>query len=98
MQWYLAKDTMIKLSCRESWLECDFTAEGKTEGEVSKIISEHAINVHKMSAEDIYENDISTAFLCQSIGRMTSTYNDKKTSLIAYMSKVFERKPDSIFS
>jgi predicted small metal-binding protein len=69
---------MIKLSCRESGLECDFTAEGKTEGEALKVISEHAINVHRMRAEDIYENDISTAFLCHAIGKMTSTYNDEK--------------------
>ena len=69
---------MIKLSCRESGLGCDFTAEGKTEGEALKIISEHAINVHSMRAEDIYEGDISTAFLCQAIGKMTSIYNDKK--------------------
>ena len=78
MQGYLAKDIMIKLSCKESGLECDFTAEGKTEGEALKIISEHAINVHKMRAEDIYEHDISTAFLCQAIGQMTSNYNDEK--------------------
>ncbi|HYO06942.1 MAG TPA: hypothetical protein VER14_08155 [Phototrophicaceae bacterium] len=43
-----------------------------------KIISEHAIIVHKMRAEDIYENDIPKAFLCQSICKMTSTYNDEK--------------------
>jgi predicted small metal-binding protein len=78
MQWYLAKDIMIKLSCRELGLECDFTAEGKTEGEALKIVSEHAISVHNMKSEDIYEDDISTAFLCQAIGKMTSTYNDEK--------------------
>lgn len=69
---------MVKLSCRESGLECDFTAEGKTEGEVLKIISEHAINAHNMMADDIYEADISTAFLCQSMGKMTSTYSGEK--------------------
>jgi len=69
---------MIKLSCRESGLECEFTAEGKTEDEALKIISEHAINVHNMRAEDIYEEDISTAFLCQAIGKMMSTHNDEK--------------------
>ena len=53
---------MIKLSCRESGLECDFTAEGKTEGEALQIISEHAINVHKMGAEDIYEMTYSQLF------------------------------------
>ncbi len=69
---------MIKLSCRESGLECDFTAVGKTEGETLKIISEHAINVHNMRSEDIYQEDISTAFLCQAIGKMTSTHNYEK--------------------
>lgn len=69
---------MIKLSCKESGLECDFTAEGKTEGEALKIISEHAINVHNMRSEDIYEEDISTDFLWQAIGKMTSAYNDEK--------------------
>ncbi len=69
---------MIKLSCRESGLECDFTAEGKTEGEALRIITEHAINVHNIRTEDIYEEDISTAFLCQAIDKMTSTYNDEK--------------------
>jgi predicted small metal-binding protein len=45
---------MIKLSCKESGLECDFIAEGKTEDEALKHISEHAIDVHNMKAEDIY--------------------------------------------
>jgi predicted small metal-binding protein len=70
---------MIKLSCKESGLECDYIAEGKTEDEVLKHISEHAINVHNMRAEDIiYEEHISAAFLCQVIGKMTSTHDDKQ--------------------
>jgi predicted small metal-binding protein len=60
---------MIKLSCKESGLECDFIAEGKTEDEALKHISEHAVDVHNMKAEDIYEKNISVAFLCQSIGK-----------------------------
>ena len=64
---------MVKLSCRESGLECDYIAEGETEGEVLKLISEHAVNVHNMIKEDIYEENISTAFLCQSIGNTTLT-------------------------
>lgn len=64
---------MIKLSCKESGLECDYIAEGKTEDEVLKHISEHAINVHNMRAEDIYEQNISAAFLCQAIGKMASS-------------------------
>ena len=66
---------MMKLSCRESGLECDYVAEGKTQDEVLKNISEHAVNFHNMRAEDIYEENISTAFLCQAIGKTTSTDN-----------------------
>jgi predicted small metal-binding protein len=69
---------MIKLSCRESGLECDYIAEGKTEDEILKHISEHAIDVHNMRAEDIYQDNISAAFLCQVIGKMTSTHDDQK--------------------
>jgi len=71
---------MVKLSCKESGLECDYIAEGRTVDEVLKHISEHAVNVHSMRAEDIYEENTSAAFLCQAIGKMTSssssTYND----------------------
>jgi predicted small metal-binding protein len=63
---------MIKLSCKESGLECDFFVEGKTE-EVLERISEHAINVHNMRKEDIYEEHLSAAFLCHAIGKRTST-------------------------
>ena len=71
---------MIKLSCKESGLECDFIAEGKTEDEVLKQISEHAVNVHNMKAEDIYEKNISVAFLCQRIGKkMTSNDSEQKS-------------------
>ncbi len=71
---------MIILSCRESGLDCNFMAEGKTEGEGLKIISEHATNVHNLRAEDMYEEEdiISTSPLCQSEGKMTSTYNYEK--------------------
>ena len=64
---------MMKLSCRESGLECDYVAEGKTQDEVSKNISEHAVNFHNMRAEDIYEENISVAFLCQTIDKTTPT-------------------------
>lgn len=59
---------MMKLSCRESGLECDYVAEGKTQDEVLKNISEHAVNFHNMRVEDIYEENISGAFLCQAMG------------------------------
>jgi predicted small metal-binding protein len=69
---------MLKLSCRETGLECDYIAEGKTEDEILKHISEHANNVHNMRAEDIYEENIPAAFLCQVIGKMTSSHDDKQ--------------------
>jgi len=69
----LRKSIMVKLSCKESGLECDYIAEGKTEDEVLRHISEHAVSVHNMRTEDIYEENVSAAFLCQSIGKMTST-------------------------
>jgi predicted small metal-binding protein len=65
----------MKLSCRESGLECDYVAEGKTQDEVLKNISEHAVDFHNMRAEDIYEENISAAFLCHAIGKSTSTDN-----------------------
>ena len=75
---------MIRLSCKESGLECNYTAEGKTEKEVLNQISKHAIEVHNMKAEDIYDGHIPTAFLCQARGKLTSssltssTYADLK--------------------
>ena len=64
---------MIRLSCRESGLECDYIAEGKTEKEVLNLISEHAAKVHNMKAEDIYDGDMPTAFLCQARGKLKSS-------------------------
>jgi predicted small metal-binding protein len=73
---------MIKLSCRESGLECNYIAEGKTVDEVLKHISEHAVNVHNMKIEDTDEENTSAAFLCQAIGKMTSSiHNDNKEKL-----------------
>ena len=75
---------MIKLSCKESGLECDYVAEGKTVDEVLKDISEHAVNFHNMRAEDTedtHEENISAAFLCQAIGKMTSIHNDNNETL-----------------
>ena len=63
---------MITLSCRETGFECDYIAEGNTKDQILKDISKHAISVHGMRAEDIYENNVSTAFLCQAIGKITS--------------------------
>jgi predicted small metal-binding protein len=78
----LTKAIMIKLSCKESGLECDYIAEGKTVDQVLKHISEHAINAHNMRAEDIYEENTFTAFLCHAIGKMTSSiHNDNKEKL-----------------
>jgi predicted small metal-binding protein len=78
MEESLGKTVMVKLSCKESGLDCEYVAEGKTEDEVLMHISEHAISVHKMRAEDIYEKNVSAAFLCQSIGKMASTESSQK--------------------
>jgi predicted small metal-binding protein len=64
---------MMQLSCRESGLECDYVAEGRTQDELLENISEHAVNFHNMRAEDIYDKNISAAFLCQAVGKSTST-------------------------
>jgi predicted small metal-binding protein len=73
---------MIKLSCKESGLECNYIAQGKTVDEVLKDISEHAVSFHNIRAEDTYEEKISAAFLCQAIGKMTSSiHNDNKEKL-----------------
>jgi predicted small metal-binding protein len=69
---------MIKLSCKESGLDCDYTAEGRTDDEVLKAISEHAVIVHSMKIQDIYEQNIAVAFLCQVMGKMKSTHNEKE--------------------
>lgn len=66
---------MIKLSCKETGLECEYFVEGKTEDEVLERISEHAVKVHKMKEEDIYQEHISAAFLCHTIGKMASLHN-----------------------
>jgi hypothetical protein len=50
-------------------------AEGKTRDEVLKNISEHAVDFHNMTAEDIYDETIFGAFLCQAIGKSTSRDN-----------------------
>ena len=71
---------MVKLSCKESGLECNYITEGKTEEEVLKHISEHAINVHNMRAEDTYEQNVSAAFLCQAIGKMTSSIQNNNNN------------------
>ena len=65
----------MKLSCREFGLECDYVAEEKTQDEVLKNISEHAVYFHNMRAEDIYEQNISAAFLCQAISKISPADN-----------------------
>jgi predicted small metal-binding protein len=64
---------MILLSCKESGLKCDYVAEGETEKEVLNQISEHAVKVHYMKTEDIYDGHIPTAFLCQARGKLNSS-------------------------
>jgi predicted small metal-binding protein len=73
---------MANLSCRDSGLDCDFIAEGKTEHDILKLISEHAVKVHNMKAEDMYDGDIPTAFLCQARGKLISSSSNFSNSKI----------------
>jgi predicted small metal-binding protein len=57
---YYIRDVIMELSCRESGLDCDYVAEGKTQDEVLNNISEHAVNFRNMRVEDIYEENISS--------------------------------------
>jgi predicted small metal-binding protein len=49
---------LIKLSCRETGLDCDFIIEGETEKQVLAVGAEHVIKVHGLKAEDIFLKDI----------------------------------------
>ena len=54
------------LVCRESGLDCDFVVKGETTEEFLKNGADHAIQKHRMRAEDIYLNDIPANLLCHS--------------------------------
>jgi predicted small metal-binding protein len=66
-------ENMVRLSCKESGLECNYTAEGRTEKDVLNQISEHAVKVHNLKPEDIYDGHMPTAFLCHARGKFTTT-------------------------
>jgi predicted small metal-binding protein len=68
---------MITLSCRETGMNCSFVAEGETEPEILKSMTEHAIKAHGMRAEDIYLDGISAAFSCHSISKIIADKNNK---------------------
>jgi predicted small metal-binding protein len=57
---------MYVLVCRESGLDCDFVIKGETKEEFLKNGADHAIQKHRMNANDIYLNDIPAILLCHS--------------------------------
>jgi predicted small metal-binding protein len=57
---------MYVLVCRESGLDCDFIIKGETKEEFLKNGADHAIQKHRMNANDIYLNDIPAILLCHS--------------------------------
>jgi predicted small metal-binding protein len=67
---------MIKLSCRETGLDCNFIIEGETEEQVIALGAEHAMKVHCLKAEEIHLKTISCNYLCHLFGKL----NDDKNS------------------
>jgi predicted small metal-binding protein len=57
---------MYVLVCRESGLDCDFIIKGETKEEFLKNGADHAIQKHRMNANDIYLKDIPANLLCHS--------------------------------
>ena len=61
---------MIKLSCREAGLDCNFIIEGETEEQVITLGAEHAMNFHGLKSEEIYLKTIPCNFLCHLFGKL----------------------------
>lgn len=66
---------LIKLSCRETGLDCDFIIEGETEEQFLALGAEHAIKVHGLRAEEIFLNAIPCNFLCHSFSKPNDDNN-----------------------
>lgn len=66
---------LIKLSCRETGLDCDFIIEGETEEQFLTLGAEHAMKVHGLKAEEIFLNTIPCNFLCHSFGKPNDDNN-----------------------
>ena len=66
---------LIKLSCRETGLDCDFVIEGETEEQFLALGAEHAIKVHGLRAEEIFLNAIPCNFLCHSFSKPNDDNN-----------------------
>lgn len=66
---------MIKLSCRETGLDCDFITEGETEEKVLAVAAEHSIRVHGLKAKDIFVKKIPCDFLCHVLGKINNDRN-----------------------
>jgi predicted small metal-binding protein len=63
---------LIKLSCRETGLDCDFMIEGDTEEQVLAVGAEHAIKVHGLKAEEIFLKSIPCNFLCHTFDKLSN--------------------------
>ena len=66
---------LIRLSCRETGLDCDFIIEGETEEQLLSVGAEHAMKIHGLKAEEIFLKTIPCNFLCQSFGKLSSKKN-----------------------
>ena len=66
---------LIKLSCRETGLDCDFIIEGETEEQFLALGAEHAMKVHGLKPEEIFLNTIPCNFLCHSFGKPNDDNN-----------------------
>jgi predicted small metal-binding protein len=66
---------LIKLSCRETGLDCDFIIEGETEEQFLALGAEHAMKVHGLKAEEIFLKTIPCNFLCHSFGKLNDDKN-----------------------
>lgn len=60
---------LIKLSCRETGLDCDFIIEGETEEQFLALGAEHAMKVHGLRVEEIFLNTIPCNFLRHLFGK-----------------------------
>ena len=72
---YMCLLPLIKLSCRETGLDCDFIIEGETEEQFLTLGAEHAMKVHGLKAEEIFLNTIPCNFLCHSFGKPNDDNN-----------------------
>ena len=59
---------LIKLSCRQTGLDCDYLIQGETEEKFLAAGAEHAIKVHGLSSIDLFHDKIPGNYLCHFFG------------------------------